>query len=156
MNAKTDTPLKVKPLRIHYRSPSGATLFDVRDGLRYIKQKLQHARLAPIDISCAEIVIAEVLNNVVKHAQESMSDGWFDIQCAKTTDGLHVICKDNGSAMPGGTPPGETMPPVGPKKSDLPEGGWGWSLVRTLTQDLAYVRVEGTNLVSFKLPPAKS
>ncbi|MFY0595368.1 MAG: ATP-binding protein [Cognatishimia sp.] len=152
MNATTYTAHPVKSARIHFRSAVGATLYDVRDALQYIKYRLVEAQLAAINVSSAEIVIAEVLNNVVKHAQADMSDGWFDIQCVETSTALHVMCKDNGCAMPGNTPPAGIMPPVGPRVSDLPEGGWGWSLVRSLTQNLRYLRVEETNMVSFKIP----
>lgn len=32
---------------------------------------------------------------------------------------------------------------------DIPEGGYGWFLIRSLTKDLAYHRINGTNHLSF-------
>jgi serine/threonine-protein kinase RsbW len=35
--------------------------------------------------------------------------------------------------------------------SNLPEGGFGWFLIRALSRDLDYRRVGGRNLLSFRL-----
>lgn len=137
--------------RFTYRSNVGATLFDVRDAMKTLKAALLEAEIAQLDISCVEIVVAEILNNIVKHAQRDMEEGWFEIQCSFVASGLHFTCRDNGAPMPGGTPPGGPLPNVDQPKDDLPEGGWGWSLVRTLSTNLSYVRVQNINLVSFNL-----
>ena len=55
--------------------------------------------------------------------------------------------------MPGGRPPAGRLPDGADcALVDLPEGGFGWHLIRTLTRDLAYVRSGGCNRLSFLLP----
>ena len=34
---------------------------------------------------------------------------------------------------------------------ELPEGGFGWDLIRQLTTGLAYARVEGRNELTFRM-----
>lgn len=135
-----------------YRSQTGADLMDVRAAMVTLKSALIRSDLTALDISCAEIVVAEILNNVVKHAQSGQKHGWFEVQCSPDPKGLHFVCRDNGSPMPGGSPPDRPLPSVKRSPSDLPEGGWGWSLVRTLTTNLSYMRIEGVNVISFQLP----
>jgi len=136
----------------HHRSPTQATLLDVRHALKQLRLALLDAGLPQLDISCAEIVVAEVLNNIVKHAQNKSEQGWFEVQCTAQQDGLHIVCRDNGLPMPGGAPPGGVLPNLDRFNDELPEGGWGWSLVRTLSRDLKYKRVHNLNVVSFFLP----
>ncbi len=35
---------------------------------------------------------------------------------------------------------------------NLPEGGFGWALIRDLTSDLLHHRVEGMNQLEFQVP----
>lgn len=136
----------------HHRSPNGATLLDVRETMKQLRLALLNAGRPQIEISCAEIVVAEVLNNIVKHAHNKSEQGWFELQCTAQHDGLQIVCRDNGIPMPGGAAPGGVLPNVDGFIEELPEGGWGWSLVRTLSRDLKYMRVKDTNIVSFLLP----
>lgn len=154
MNSIAPKSLTVTSDKYVYRSRVGATLLDVREAVTKLKSVLVQSQVPPLDISCVEIVVAEILNNVVKHAHDGLEQGWFEIQCTLVENGLHFICRDNGVAMPGGTPPGGTLPNVEGPKDELPEGGWGWSLVRTLSSNLNYVRVNDINLVSFHLHAA--
>ncbi len=59
--------------------------------------------------------------------------------------------------MPGGQPPAGHLPrvaapPPGGGVGDLPEGGFGWSLIRTLTTDLSYSRQAGRNELHVVIP----
>lgn len=67
--------------------------------------------------------------------------------------GIGCLLVDQGAPMPGGTlPEGSQAGRTGLALADLPEGGFGWHLIRSLTRDLAYTRVAGTNRLSFLLP----
>lgn len=156
MNSIAPKSLSLASDKYVYRSRVGANLMDVRDAMTELKSVLIGSRVSAVDISCVEIVVAEILNNVVKHAQKDLEQGWFEIQCSLVPSGLHFVCRDNGAPMPGGTPPGGTLPNIERPKDELPEGGWGWSLVRTLSSNLSYVRVKDINLVSFHLPTTVS
>lgn len=56
--------------------------------------------------------------------------------------------------MPGGVLPLGASPALvaAGNMGDLPEGGFGWFLIRDLTQNLSYVRDGATNRLDFVLP----
>ena len=99
----------------------------------------------------AQLVLAEVLNNVAEHAYGD-AGGRVEIRLRQTGDALHCLVVDEGRAMPDGQVP-EGRLPAGPKVTldDLPEGGFGWHLIRSLCADLSYARVDGQNRLAFVL-----
>lgn len=119
----------------------------VREGLRHALASPPLAHLSAADRGTAEIVLAEVLNNVVEHAY---SQHGGEIRLSLSADGslLHCVIEDEGQAMPGGTPPAGDLPPA----DQFPEGGFGWHLIRTLSSGLEYQRHGGMNRLSFSLP----
>lgn len=119
----------------------------VREGLRRALTEVPLSRLTGEDRGTAEIVLAEVLNNIVEHAYASSTG---DIRLILSLGPGNLVCRieDEGRPMPGGTLPAGTLP----DPSDLPEGGFGWHLIRVLSQGLTYDRVGGVNRLSFMLP----
>jgi len=105
--------------------------------------------IAPgIDLAAAELVLAEALNNVVEHACRGLPGRVAALEIWAATGGLDVRITDNGLPMrddPSGANP---MPPA----ASLPEGGFGWPIIRGLTRDLHYCRGDGLNCLSFRLP----
>lgn len=97
----------------------------------------------------AQIVLAEVLNNVVEHAY-AQTPGEIEITLAFGADGLCCNIYDSGLPMPGLALPEGKLAAYG-ETADLPEGGFGWFLIRSMTKDLAYARAEGRNHLSFWL-----
>lgn len=98
----------------------------------------------------ARIVLAEVLNNIVEHSYGGKG-GEIDLRLELSERGLAVQVSDRGRPMPGGTLP------VGlaPRLSDvatLPEGGFGWFMIRQLVRDLEYQRIGPCNRLSFCIP----
>lgn len=98
----------------------------------------------------AQIVLAEVLNNIVEHAYAD-SPGEIFIGLAHHPDGVWVTIKDRGHAFPKEELPQGLLPEMG-SLADLPEGGFGWYLIRTLVRNLTYLRADGQNNLSFCLP----
>ena len=80
-------------------------------------------RLLPEDErGTAEIVLAEVLNNVVEHAYASAS-GEIEVTVQITAAALTCTIIDRGRPMPGNAlPVGTQLPALG--EGDLPEGGF--------------------------------
>lgn len=99
-----------------------------------------------------EIVLAEVLNNIVEHAY-SAEEGEIEITLRRAPEGLFCQVVDQGRRMPGDRLPEGNLPLV--TDDNLPEGGFGWHLIRTLSQDLAYSRSEGRNRLTFRLVTAR-
>ena len=104
------------------------------------------ARLTDDSRGTVEIVLAEVLNNVVEHAYAHYP-GKIEISITPGEGYLFIRLVDNGVAMPGGEVPGGKLSEV-TAIEDLPEGGFGWYLIRLLSQELTYMRVGGQNVLS--------
>ncbi len=100
----------------------------------------------------AEQVLAEALNNIVEHAQADWEDGRIDIETTLSGGGLAFCVRDDGAPMPAGRLPAGELTELKGGLEDLPEGGFGWFMIRTLTQDLRYVRQDGWNQLNFKIP----
>jgi len=96
----------------------------------------------------AELVLAEVLNNIVEHAYARHS-GEIEVTLSRDAGGILCEVADTGLPMPQGAPPAGQLPPL--EGDDLPEGGFGWHLIRSLARDLEYRREGGRNLLRFRL-----
>ena len=120
----------------------------VRNGLRDLLAS-QPLRDLDEDLrGSVEIVLAEVLNNIVEHAYAG-SAGQIEVTLVPGPSMLWIEVADSGCAMPS-----ETLPAGDPAEvtlDDLPEGGFGWFLIRSLTQDLVYTRKAGRNTLCFRM-----
>lgn len=100
-----------------------------------------------------ELVLAEVMNNIVEHAYANNPDGMIELEIAPSERGLNCILRDDGQPMPDGSVPMGVLPSqnAGPSTDieDLPEGGFGWFLIRDLARDLQYTRHNGKNILTF-------
>ncbi|MEZ5798130.1 MAG: ATP-binding protein [Paracoccaceae bacterium] len=124
---------------------------DVRAGLHRALQAEPLSLLSADDRSTAEIVLAEVLNNIAEHAY-AQGDGTILLSLALGHDRLDCVIEDQGGPMPGGALPEGAAP----DPARLPEGGFGWHLIRTLCCDLSYERIGPTNRLKFSLPAERS
>lgn len=97
----------------------------------------------------AELLLAEVLNNVVEHAY---ANGAGDIEVSVGLRGRSLMFRvlDHGAELPGHVLPSGTLAELDPH-SDLPEGGFGWHMIRALAKDVEYRRQNGCNQLSFRL-----
>jgi serine/threonine-protein kinase RsbW len=118
----------------------------VRDGLACLTAAAPVANLPADHRATTELVLAEVLNNVAEHAYP-LGGGTVAVSLRLTGIGLSCLVADTGLPMPDGTLPKGFLPRV-----DLPEGGFGWHLIRSLTQNLHYARSDGQNRLSFVIP----
>ncbi len=129
-----------------------ATPVAVRDSLAQMMALPPLCRLSAESRGTAELVLAEVLNNVAEHAYADQS-GPVSVTIRSTGHGLRCRVVDQGRAMPDGTlPPGRLLESLEVPVTDLPEGGFGWHLIRSLTSELSYARVGDRNLLQFTLP----
>lgn len=126
----------------------------VRDGLRALLDTLLLRSLPEDGRGTAEIVLAEVLNNIVEHAYAT-HEGEIEVLLQLGQNELRCKISDSGLPMPGGQPPEGKLAPIGAFQ-DLPEGGFGWHLIRSLSKDLTYRCENGRNLLSFRLDTQQS
>lgn len=137
-----------RAVRLLFRSEPAA----VRRALTDAMETLAGNGLPPEDLQVLELVLAEVLNNVVEHAYAGRGDGVVELSvlCGGEAVGCAVV--DRGNPMPGAALPCGGLPPAGSDGAALPEGGFGWFLIRALTQELRYVRTSGRNRLTFAVP----
>lgn len=123
--------------------------FAVRRALAVLTAGLAPHLPTSEDRDTVEIVLAEVLNNIVEHAYCAGS-GRIELCIRPTAEGLACAIADDGLPMPDGVLP-KGRQNVTANADALPEGGYGWHLIRTLSQDLCYRRDHGRNRLSFRL-----
>ncbi len=123
----------------------------VREALRAAVARFAR-RLSPEDAGALELTLAEVLNNIVEHAYGARGGGPVDLALCHAGGTLRCRIEDCGRPMPQLSLPESRLPPTAVAVGDLAEGGWGWSLVRGLTEDLTYVRDGDRNRLTFRIP----
>jgi len=99
----------------------------------------------------AELVLAEALNDVVEHATARQADGRVRLALAYDPPFLTFDLRDNGAPMPGLSLPKGAPPCIETAIENLPEGGFGWSLIHALAQNIEYRRKNGWNYLRFRL-----
>ena len=108
------------------------------------------ARLTDFGISqsrCGdiEIALAEAVNNVVEHAFEDLPDATGRITCLTRGDTLIVEINDTGRILPNSRLPVAKVANLEGPLSELPEGGFGWSLIRKIAENVTYERTGNQN-----------
>lgn len=125
----------------------------VREALCALFNRLMAGPMQEDTRDTAQIVLAEALNNIVEHAY-AQSPGEIEVTIEVSAHGLSCSIVDHGKPMPNGHLPSGRRPETRDGDTaleDLPEGGFGWHLIRTLSQDLSYRRVGSENLLTFRI-----
>ncbi len=116
----------------------------IRAGLKNLFSLNLMGCLSQESLGTVQIVLAEALNNVVEHAYAEFA-GKIEVWVTLRDSFLFIRILDDGLPMPGGVLPGGRLT----RSDDLPEGGFGWYMIRTLSHDLTYQRDGMRNLLSF-------
>lgn len=123
----------------------------VRSALGEVISELKARQVDPDALGSVEIVLAEALNNVVEHAYAMRDDGDIEISGRLDQNLVQFDIIDDGAPMPMGNVPCGTAANIDVDSIDLPEGGFGWFLIREMTEDLSYLRSNGRNWLSLTL-----
>lgn len=131
----------------------------VRAALARLCAELDATGIAGEDVANAELVLAEALNNIVEHAFATpCDDDRIEMTIVAGPVGIGCELRDNGRPMPSGrlpcTPLSGLPSPDRMVLNALPEGGFGWHLIRSLARNLCYAREEGANRLVFRIPYA--
>lgn len=124
----------------------------VRTALQGLQEKLLKARLSQDDYEHTQIVLGEVLNNIVEHAFEGIPNGKILLAAFRSSSTLRLVVKDNGIPMPNGQLPQRPEPRIDVAIPELPEGGFGWPMIRALTSEISYKRQADDNILSLQIP----
>lgn len=126
----------------------GATPAGIRRVLHSIRMQLSERTLGGAEtITIAELVLAEVLNNISEHAYRNTDCGTINVMADDLVWAWQFHVFDKGTAIPEAVPlPAEASTP---EVSRLPESGFGLIIINTLADNLEYKRSNDTNHLSF-------
>ncbi|WP_386800972.1 ATP-binding protein [Litorisediminicola beolgyonensis] len=128
---------------------------EVRNAVLAAEERLGQTDWPAQTLGLVALVLAEALNNVVEHALAGRSAGRIDLSLYFTDARLHCRIRDDGAPMPEGAIPVTTRPDLTQETQDLPEGGFGWFLIRELADEVAYTRRRGENQLDILFDPAR-
>ncbi len=134
---------------------SPATDLAVRAMLADLRRWLA-ARADGAPLHSVELGVAEALNNITEHAYAGQAPGPVHLLAVLRPGRLKVRLQDHGAPLPGRVAPSGERPPTDPARDTLPEGGFGWFLIRDLANGVDYRRAGGVNrlMLTFCWPPA--
>lgn len=125
-----------------------ATELEARSGISFVVERLRDFDLPEDRVGDIQIALAEAVNNVVEHAYKGVPTGDVRIRCNLSSEQLWIRISDAGPPFPDGELPAGELADVSGPLEDLPEGGFGWFLIRELTSRIHYERTDGANLLS--------
>ncbi len=125
--------------------------FAVRRALGSVMEGLADLGLDEDCASSVELVLAEVLNNVAEHAYPDDPSGLVELKITRRDGHLVIRVIDEGRPMPLDCLPAPGRPMPNRADGDLPEGGFGWMLIRSLAHGLSYERRDETNRLRFEM-----
>ena len=99
----------------------------------------------------AQIVLAEVLNNIVEHAYGPDRGGFIKVQIEKVDAALAFTIHDFGRPMKDQKLPQPKTPVLSKEREDLSEGGYGSYIVQLLCEKLDYVRNGDENVLTLRI-----
>lgn len=137
------------------RQVISADPFEVRRTLKELPGTIAGVALQQDLRVALEIVLAEVLNNIVEHAYDGQG-GDIELAVLPLDQGVMCLVTDKGRPMPAdGLPDGRLPEGVLPDAGldGLPEGGFGWFMIRALASDIHFARMRGANQLRFSLRP---
>lgn len=143
-----------EPRIFHYQFV--ADPLSVRSALRAAMARFLR-QMTEQEAGTLELILAEVLNNIVEHGYDNCGEGSITLSIVRDQRGMNCAVSDDGVALPLGCLLNDTDASgdhARPEPGDLPEGGFGWFLIRDLAEGLGYNREGGRNLLAFRLPLA--
>jgi serine/threonine-protein kinase RsbW len=115
---------------------------------RITKWLTSHA-VSPDVVGELELVMAEALNNVVEHGYLYSEDGEIDILVTLTNEFMTIKITDSGRKFDG-PPPFKEMDVESFNFEELPEGGFGWNLIHSMTDEVEFEFADQQNRLTLK------
>lgn len=126
---------------------------EVRRVLARIMRFAAHACDDEATLGAMQIVLAEVFNNITEHAYDRRpGNGVIRVTCTAVPGAFRFTVLDEGREIPAATLNKGACPQWRSGRQDLPEGGFGWHLIRSLSTNLTYTRRRGRNCLRFDIP----
>lgn len=128
-----------------YQFSCRATEIEVRDLMRRLVDVLREEKVGEDLQSSVTIAVTEGLNNIVKHALIARPQEIIDLALSVDAVQVFVLLQDGGDAMPGCQAPVGHSADFSVARMDLPEGGFGWIMIRALADRIDYSRSNDIN-----------
>jgi serine/threonine-protein kinase RsbW len=124
----------------------------VRRAIQNAADELRDNGLDDETLGSVEIVLAEALNNVAEHAYPPDEKGEIRLIIRRRANALMFEIRDKGRPMPKGRAPVGNHPMTEFHQQDsMPEGGYGWFLIREIVSDLVYDRHDDENFLVIRM-----
>ena len=136
--------LKKRPKELRFQIAIKSVQEEVVTVLMDMCAWLAHHHVAREVIEELELVLAEALNNVVEHAYLYAENGEINILLRLRPSQIRVTITDSGRAFDG-PPQLKDMNVEDMDFEELPEGGFGWNLIRTLTDCVEFEHKDKQN-----------
>lgn len=127
-----------------------ATSLEARQASTALSEWLNASCLPCVRVDEVEIAMAEAINNVVEHAYAGAEPGLIRVSCEPGLAQLDIHICDDGVPLPQNRMPPGLAADITVSRADLPEGGFGWFLIRKLTSSILYERRGTTNHLSLR------
>lgn len=141
---------KRRPAAVDLVVPANATA--VRNALSKVLTTLHHSITRSGTSGTVELVLAEVMNNIVEHAYAGQTNGIIQLSIRECRTCLFAKITDSGLPLPDHALPSSRFPELIGDQAFLPEGGFGWALINSMTENRTYTRHDGQNYFSFSIP----
>ncbi|MEY8841894.1 ATP-binding protein [Cribrihabitans sp. XS_ASV171] len=119
-----------------------------RVGIQNLATALRSRGLSKECVADVEIALAEAINNIIEHAYAGQAAGRVLVICSLGGDSLDILITDRGRGFPKGRLPQGRPARIAVPAQNLPEGGFGWHLIRQLASEIRYERCDGLNRLS--------
>jgi len=122
----------------------------VGEAARNIAEKLKFVNA---NAGTVELAAVEAVNNTIEHAHKYEPGKTITVVFSQTASCLSIAIKDTGPAIPEETQKtildnSPIFPDTDVEVSDLSEGGWGLSLIKSLVDSLDYRRESDINVMT--------
>jgi len=91
------------------------------------------------------LILTELLTNIVLHAYDKRGDGKIELRARFAGQFLELLIIDQGRELPKKVLEKRPVEFDGEDFLALPEGGFGWSIVNAIVDEIEYQRVDSSN-----------
>lgn len=123
-----------------------AALDDIRKTLQDVSSFLSTCPIPQCRVQELDLVLAEVMTNIARHGYPE-KPGIISLRLDQTPYALECRIADQGDSFDP-----SFLGCARPDPCDLPEGGYGWFIIRSLARQIRYERMEGENILLFSVP----
>lgn len=135
-----------------FRTKFNSDLFEVKGVSAAVAAFLEGVEKAD-DV---QIVLHEAINNIVEHGHVNRFPSRVLLSIRESYGHVKIRLIDHGIGYPDGQVPAGIFPELPENKSQIPEGGFGWAIIRALSGDIAYARRLGANALEISVSPDPS